>query len=77
MNPDAVTLIDAPVKLERVAFIVGLFVPTCTAPKFTGDRRTKAVGVPWMGAVCGLPEALSVTLRVAVLMALPGGVAAV
>jgi hypothetical protein len=61
-----------------VAFIVGLVVPTATGPKFTGVRTTVAgIGVPWIGVVCGLPEALSVTLRVAVLTALPGGVAAV
>lgn len=65
------TLIDEPLKLERVAFIVVLVVPTVTAPKLTGARRTVAGrGVPWMGAVCGFPEALSVTLIVALL--LPG-----
>lgn len=72
-----VTLIDELLKLESVAFIVGLVVPTVTAPKLTGSRKTEAIGVPWMGAVCGLPEALSVTLRVALLTALPGGLAAV
>ena len=71
------TLIGAPLKLKRVAFIVGLVVPTVTGPKFTGPRKTEAMGVPWMGAVWGLPEAVSVTLRVALLTALPGGVAAV
>ena len=76
VNAD-VTLIDEPLKLPRVAFIVGLVVPTVTGPKFTGPRKTEAIGVPWMETVCGLPEALSVTLRVALLTALPGGVAAV
>ena len=77
VNAD-VTLIDELVALMSVAFIVGLVVPTATGPKFTGESKTVAgKGVPWIGAVCGLPEALSVTLRVAVLVALPGGVAAV
>jgi len=77
VNAD-VTLIDEGVKLESVAFIVGLVVPTATAPKFTGKSKTVGgMGVPWIGVLCGLPEALSVTLSVALLTALPGGVAAV
>ena len=63
------TLIDEPLELERVAFIVVLVVPTAKAPKFTGASTTVAgIGVPWMGAVCGFPAALSVTLRVALLV---------
>lgn len=73
-----VTLIDELVALLSVAFIVGLVVPTATGPKFAPDRTTRAgIGVPWIATDCGLPEALSVTLSVALLTALPGGVAAV
>ena len=77
-KPD-VTLTEEVPALVRVAFMVGLVAPTATPPKFTGKRRRSpgAKGVPWMGADCGLPEALSVTLRVALLTALPGGFAAV
>lgn len=72
VNAD-VTLIDELVALRSVAFIVGLVVPTTTGPKFTGKSTTGAeIGVPWIGVVCGLPEALSVTLKVALLTAFPG-----
>lgn len=72
VNAD-VTLIAALPPLESVAFIVGLVVPTTTLPKTTGVKTTTGgIGVPWMGTLCGLPEALSVTLSVALLTALPG-----
>jgi hypothetical protein len=78
VNPVASTVTVAPEMLISVAFIVGLVVPIPTGPKFTGDTATKAgIGVPWIGAVCVSPGALSVTLRVALLTALPGGFAAV
>jgi len=80
MEKAEVTLIDELPRLERVAFMVGLVVPTGTPPKFTGDRNTSAaVGemFPVIGNDCGLPVALSVIFSVATLWAFPGGVPAV
>jgi hypothetical protein len=75
-----VTLTDKPVALMRVAFMVGLVVPTVTGPKFTGDSNKTAPTAeifPVIGKDCGLPVALSVIFSVATLCAFPGGLPAV
>jgi hypothetical protein len=80
MEKADVTLTEEVPALVRVAFMVGLVVPTATPPKFTGDNTTSpAVGemFPVIGNDCGLPLALSVIFSVATLWAFPGGVPAV
>lgn len=76
MEKADVTLTEEAVALVRVAFMVGLVVPTGTAPKFTGERNTSPApavrGTPVIGIACGLPEPLSVRFSVATLLALPG-----
>lgn len=81
VNPVALTLSGAEVKLNNVEFIVGLVTPIATYPKFTPVKKT--IGVlgtltsPKTEIICGLSAALSVTVKVAVLVANPGGVPAV
>jgi hypothetical protein len=52
--------------LVRVTVLAGLVVPIVTEPKFrlVGESFT-VVPVPLRGTFCGLPAALSVTLRAA------------
>lgn len=81
VKPVGLTLSGAELKLNRVEFLVELVVPMAMGPKFTDVKKTNGVaGVitkPVTGTNCGLPAALSVTVKVALLSANPGGVPAV
>lgn len=78
VKPVASTLRGTFWELTNVTLIVGLVVPIPTGPKFTGVTATVIMlGTPMICVGWGLPAALSLTFRVALLTAAPGGVPAV
>jgi hypothetical protein len=61
--------------LVKVTVFAGLVVPTATEPKFKLVGESFAVvPIPLSGTSCGLPAALSVTLRAAMRVPLAVGV---